>query len=96
MGPLRDDFFYSHTGDVHIGKMDTHIGIAFVGAHDKFPRLRNSKVDPSDGHLGGKEFLPQVNSCGLREVGRIFIAFFGMELLMEKFGNLSFFQVNRR
>ena len=81
---------------MHVCQVNTHVCIAFIGAHDKFPCLRNPKVDPGDGYLGGKEFLPQVNSCGLREVGRIFIAFFGMQLLVKKFGNLSFFQVNSR
>ena len=81
---------------MHLCQVNTHVCIAFVGAHDKFPGLCNSKVNPRDRNLGAKEFFPQVNSCSLREVGWILVAFFRMQFFMKKFGNLAFLQVNCR
>jgi hypothetical protein len=73
---------------MHVCQVNTHVCISLVGAHHKFPSLRNSKVNPRDRDLGAKEFFPQVNPCGLGQVGRILVAFLGLQLLMKKFGNL--------
>ncbi len=50
---LGYQFFYSHTGNVCIGKVGAHIGIASIGAYDELPGFGYRKVHPGNGRPAG-------------------------------------------
>src|SRR4051812_47460010 len=52
---FRYQLFNAHTGDVYIGQMGPHICIAFIGAYDKFTRLRDGKIYTGQRRSAGKE-----------------------------------------
>src|SRR6202012_1139908 len=58
--PLRDQLLDTHTGDVDVSEMPSHVGIPFIRTDHEFPRLGNGKVYPCQRYPAGEEFLPQV------------------------------------
>ncbi len=91
---LRDDFLKTHAGNVHIGQVRAHVGVAFVGTHHKFAGFGDGKVDAREGGFARHEFFAQVLSSCLGQVLRIFVAFLGTQVLVEGFAHIFLFEVN--
>src|ERR1700678_3566584 len=86
--PLRDDLFNTHTGNVYIGQVSAHIGIALIGTYDEFPGFGNGEVNTGKRDTPRQEFLPEVQPCGVREELRIGIAGGGTQVFVKYFADL--------
>ena len=71
---VGDDLLEAHDGDVELGKRGTHVGVALVGADCECSRGGHCEVDSGHGGVGVQEFLPQMLSGGVGEVGRVAVA----------------------
>ena len=60
VSPSRNDFLYSHAGNVYICKLDAEVSVTFIGTHDYFSRLRYGKVHSGNSNFASEKMLTEV------------------------------------
>ncbi len=93
---LRDDLFQAHGGNLYLGQVRAHVGVALVGTHHVLAGFGYGEVHAREGGAAGHEYVTQVLAGYACELGGVRQTFFGTQMLVKQLADFFLALVNAR
>ena len=93
---IRYDLLHPHRSDMHLREGGSHIGVSLIGTNHDLARRGDGEVSARHRHVGMEEFLTQILTGGMRQVGRVDIPFLRSHLTLHHLADLLPFDMDRR